>query len=132
MLCRRTLVLIFSVVLIARTFHCIATGVSLAALAVQPVNSESPPLRNPDDADPNESGCICQGALVPPLVTAEAAGLTRLLACPLTCLLAGQTAAGRLVVPVEPDIGLCYEQYLLGPPPLGGKALRAWTHLLLI
>ena len=122
------MVLIFSAVLIARTFHCIATGISLAALAVQPANSESPPLRNPDDADPNESGCICRGALVPPLVTAEAAGLTLLAACPL----AGQSAAERLVVPVEPDIGRSYARYLLGPPPLGGKALRAWTHLLLI
>ncbi|HEX4142596.1 MAG TPA: hypothetical protein VHY91_03525 [Pirellulales bacterium] len=128
MLSRRTLVLIFSAVLIARTFHCIATGVSLAALAVQPSNSESPPLRNPDDADPNESGCICQGALVPPLVTAEAAGLDVLVACSH----AAHPAAERLVVPVEPDIGRCYEQYLLGPPPLGGKSLRAWTHLLLI
>ncbi len=128
MLSRRMLVLIFSAVLIARTFHCVATGVSLAALAVQPSNSESPPLRNPDDADPNESGCICRGALVPPLVTAEAAGLTLLPACPS----AAQTASDRLVVPVEPDIGRSYEQYLLGPPPLGGKSLRAWTHLLLI
>jgi hypothetical protein len=128
MFSRRTLVLIFSIVLIARTFHCIATGVSLAALSLRPANSASPPLRNPDDADPNESGCICQGALVPPLVTAEAAGLTLPLAYPLTVT----TAADRLVVPVEPVIGRCYEQYLLGPPPLGGKSLRAWTHLLLI
>jgi hypothetical protein len=128
MLSRRTLVLIFSIVLIARTFHCIATGISLAALAVQPANSESLPLQNPDDADPNESGCICQGALVPPLVTAEAAGLT----LPLACRLTVQTAADRPVVPVEPDIGRSYERYLLGPPPLGGKALRVWTHLLLI
>ena len=52
--------------------------------------------------------------------------------CRSPARLAVQTAADRLVVPVEPDIGRCYEQYLLGPPPLGGKALRAWTHLLLI
>ena len=128
MLSRRMLVLIFSIVLLGRTCHCIATGVSLSALALQPANPECPPLQNPDDADPNKSGCICQGALVPPLVTAEAAGLTLPVACPLTV----PAAANRLVVLVEPDIGRSYDQYLLGPPPLGGKSLRTWTHLLLI
>ena len=67
-------------------------------------------------------------ALVPPLVTAEAAGLSLPLAGPMTA----PTVADRLVVLVTPDIGRSYDQYLLGPPPLGGKALRAWTHLLLI
>ena len=41
MLSRRMLVLIFSIVLIGRTCHCIATGVSLSALA------SSRQIRNP-------------------------------------------------------------------------------------
>jgi hypothetical protein len=125
---RRIMVVVFTLAIAVRLIHCLYIDALLPSLAVQAAMAEFPPLQNPNDSNPNETCCICKGAIVPPLVTAEAAGLTS----PLPSQIAGIIAAEQPAVTLRPDIGRPLAQYLLGPPPLGGKTLRAMTHLLLI
>ena len=125
---RWMLTLLLATAILGRMFHCLYVDTQLPGMAVQSPAAQLPPLESPNDFDPNESCCLCKGAVVPPLLTAQAAGLTSPLASPLAVVAAGNPA---VVVP-SPNIGRAYDQYLLGPPPLGGRALRALTHLLLI
>ena len=117
---RWMLTLLLASAILGRTFHCLYVDTQLPGMAVQSRTAELPPLQSPNDFDPNESCCLCKGAVIPPLLTADAAGLTSALASPLAVV-----AAGNPVVVPSSRIGRAYDQYLLGPPPLGGRAVRA-------
>ncbi len=75
------LILLFAAAILGRTFHCLSVEARIASLALQTANADIPPLENSNDVDPNESCCICKGAIVPPLVTAQDSGLLHWLDC---------------------------------------------------
>ena len=51
-----------TLVIVARGAECLATSAELCARVAR--SQEQPPLEDPRDGDPNESGCLCRGALV--------------------------------------------------------------------
>ncbi len=124
---RWMLTLLFASAILGRTFHCLYVDTQLPGMAVQSRTAELPPLQSPNDFDPNESCCLCKGAIVPPLLTADAAGLTSPLPSPLAVVAAGDPV---VVVPAPASAGpmtsICSVRRRLG----AGRC--ALTHLLLI
>lgn len=51
-----------AVVIVGRGLNCLYTTANLCARTL--VASPAAPLSNPTDADPNETGCLCRGALL--------------------------------------------------------------------
>jgi hypothetical protein len=56
-------VMLLALVLVLRGVHCLYVEAELCA-AARAAQSESPPLADPSESDPNETGCLCKGALV--------------------------------------------------------------------
>ena len=128
MLVRRIFVLLLATILVGRTLHCCYVEASLCTGAVAQGDAGHPPLRNPNDSDPNETGCICKGVVVNApapfdAVRASLESLHLLAAPPESC-----AVAGAIDAPGNRPVA----RHLLGPPPLGGKALRAYFGSLLI
>jgi hypothetical protein len=62
MLTRKLFIGALALVILGRGVHCLCLDASLCARATE-AGSERP-LTDPTESDPNESGCICKGALV--------------------------------------------------------------------
>jgi hypothetical protein len=62
MTARKLLVACLALVLVSRTLHCLATGVDLC-IAARTTPADARPLADPSATDPNETGCICKGAI---------------------------------------------------------------------
>jgi hypothetical protein len=102
--------------ILGRTVHCLYLDASLCALAA--TNSETQPVTDPTDSDPNETGCICKGALLR-----------------VSCLLAELQQQSKLISPalLSPAPTAYVPQWcgdsagadFLRPLPCSGKALRA-------
>src|SRR5260221_5804282 len=63
MLARRVFIGCLALVLLSRTVHSMYVDAVLCAHAAK-AQEESAPLSDPTESDPNESGCLCKGALV--------------------------------------------------------------------
>jgi hypothetical protein len=107
-----------ALVLLTRTVHCLYVDATLCAGAVA-AQSESRPLSDPDESDPNESGCICKGAIfgAPCLIPEPERQLSLL--SPLDAACAPAVGAHRLQF--EPTLAEFFP-----PPPLSARAVRAW------
>ena len=129
MLAQRIFVFSIVVVLVARTLHCCYVGATLCAGAEQAAGDNRLPLTNPDDRDPNETGCICKGA-----VAIQAPGLFEAIRPSLDQVdpLARPVVAVELAAQLDGAAGRLGDRHLLGPPPLGGMLLRAWLGSLLV
>jgi hypothetical protein len=117
MLARKLLVGCLALVLLTRTVHCLYLDVALCAAAAT-AHSHTPPLSDPTDSDPNESGCLCKGALfgTPCLIAALPLQGKLLLPAPIKCS-AGVVAVGPQSAPAL--------RGSLSPPPVSGRMLRA-------
>jgi hypothetical protein len=128
MLARRIFVLLLATILIGRTLHCCYTSAVLCAGAVRADDSSGAPLTDPADMDPNESGCICKGAIVNAPTVLD---LWRAAANELDSLAAALPPADVASPVLQVQAGPA-DRHVLGPPPLGGRALRAWLGSLLV
>jgi hypothetical protein len=125
---RRIFVLLMATIVVGRTLHCCYTNAVLCGGGQQVDGASGEPLRDPADMDPNETGCICKGAVVnvPSVLAALRTSADEL--NPLAASL--QPADGASAASQPRD--LPGDRQLLGPPPLGGRALRAWLGSLLV
>ncbi len=119
MLARRLFVGCLAIVLLARAVHCLYVDVSLCTLATAG-NHDTPPISDPKEADPNESGCLCKGALLgtPCLLAGveqqnKLLSLSHLVLTPVASVLDVQSSG-------EPTA-----RDLLWRPPRSGRVLRA-------
>src|SRR6476620_3754501 len=62
---RRALVACLMLVVVARGLHCLYTDAIICARAVESAGGAQP-LADPADTDPNESSCLCKGAIFTP------------------------------------------------------------------
>ena len=62
---RRLFVACLILVVVARGLRCLCTDVMICAYAVA-TNTGAQPLYDPTETDPNESGCLCKGAIFTP------------------------------------------------------------------
>jgi hypothetical protein len=62
MLARKLLVSALALVVLIRAVHCLHVDAEACA-AAKAAGTDSPPLADPTDSDPNESGCLCKGAV---------------------------------------------------------------------
>jgi hypothetical protein len=119
MFARRLFVGCLALVLIARTVHCLYVDVSLCASAAGESNGNRP-LSDPNESDPNESGCLCKGALViVPSLPADLERQSESLAA--ADLMLAPSALGldlQLAAQATP-------QDLSWPPPRSGRMVRA-------
>jgi hypothetical protein len=69
MLARRLLVGLLALVLGVRATHCLYLDAALCAHAAAAEDS-APPISDPADTDPNETGCLCKGVVytAPPVL----------------------------------------------------------------
>jgi hypothetical protein len=104
-----------ALVLLARAVHCLYVDVALCAYA-STLATDSRPLSDPTETDPNESGCLCKGALVET-------------PCPLADLQNSLTAPAQVtlapVVGLAPSTSGPTPQELLWRPPRSGRMVRA-------
>ncbi|MBI3838177.1 MAG: hypothetical protein HY288_09635 [Planctomycetia bacterium] len=119
MLARRLFVGCLALVIFARAVHCLYVDVRLCALATA-ADRETPPISDPQEADPNESGCLCKGAPVGiPCLLADLEQQGKLIA--LAHLVLTPTASvSDLQSSAEPDA-----RDLLWRPPRSGRMVRA-------
>ena len=119
---RHLFVILLATVLVGRTLHCCYVEAALC----RPAGTSDPdsrPLTNPNDNDPNETGCICKGAVLKAPAPLEAVRSQLEAFNPL----AGPAEPAALA-PLAPDVSSRpLEPHLLGPPPLGGRALRPYS-----
>ncbi len=118
MFARALWVACLSTVLLVRTAHCLYVEATLCERACAAASAD-PPLSDPCESDPNESGCICRGAIfIAPceVPTLERQGdlLPPLDHCPIA--VPGNPCAQR-----EPA-----RASLFPPPQLSARAVRAW------
>ncbi len=104
-----------ALVLLARAVHCLYVDAALCAYA-SAARTDSRPLSDPTEADPNESGCLCKGALVQ--TACPLADLQNVLTVPAQIVLAP-------VVALTPSASAPTPQELLWRPPRSGRMLRA-------
>lgn len=113
---RTLLVTCLALVLVSRTLHCLATGVDLC-VAARSTPADARPLADPNATDPNETGCICRGAVfVAPFVPAE---LER---APLVAPPVEREAVGQPLVSIRLERTILDDS---GPPLGSGRKLRA-------
>ena len=114
MLDRRWLTACLALSVLARCVHCLYTDANLCARVLSPHPVQ--PLSNPADYDPNESGCVCKGAIRAPSCELSDTQLSPAL---------------HLVVAAVPDtlvcpmIGNATARDLWLPPPVSAHAMRA-------
>jgi hypothetical protein len=119
MLARRLFVGCLAIVLLARAVHCLYVDVSLCALATAGAQ-DTPPISDPKEADPNESGCLCKGALLGlPCLLADLDQQSKLLS-PIHLVLSPVALIADLQSSGEPTA-----QELLWRPPRSGRVVRA-------
>jgi hypothetical protein len=119
MLARRLFVGCLAFVLLARAVHCLYVDVSLCALATDRAQ-DTPPISDPKEADPNESGCLCKGALLGlPCLLADLDQQSKLLS-PIHLVL----TPAALIVDLQSS-GEPTARELLWRPPRSGRVLRA-------
>ena len=119
MLARRLFVGCLALVLIARAVHCLYVDVSFCAQATAS-DRGTRPLSDPNEADPNESGCLCKGALVGgPCLLADLEQQTKLLST-AHLVLAPAISVLDLQSTPEPTA-----RDLLWRPPRSGRMVRA-------
>lgn len=116
MVARKLFVGCLALVLLTRAVHCLCVDVSLCAHAAS--NQSESPLSDPKDTDPNESGCLCKGALLGGHCLPTDLQSHAKLVLPSQLALAPTFLA--LQVPSEPS-----SQDFLWPPPRSGNLLRA-------
>ena len=115
MLARQLFVGCLALVLLARAVHCLYVDATLCASATV-LETDSRPLSDPTETDPNESGCLCKGALVEtPCPLAE---LQKSLTVPMRIVLAPSVGWAASASPRTP-------QDLSWRPPRSGSTLRA-------
>jgi hypothetical protein len=117
MLARKLLVSALALVVLMRAVHCLHVDAEACA-AAKAAGTDSPPLADPTDSDPNESGCLCKGAVfVAPCIVPASHRANDLLSIadfpvmPLHKALAAQSRPAA-------DPGLA-------PSPVSGRMLRA-------
>jgi hypothetical protein len=113
---RKLLVICLAVVLVSRTLHCLATGVDLC-IAVRTTPADARPLSDPSATDPNETGCICKGAVFVAAFLPADLVRTQWVAPPAECQVVGQP-----LVAIRPDPAILDDS---GPPLGSGRKLRA-------
>jgi hypothetical protein len=119
MLVRRLFVGCLALVLLARAVHCLYVDVSLCAQAT--ASDQGPrPISDPNESDPNESGCLCKGALVGgPCLLADLEQQSKLLS-PAHLILAPAASVLDLQSVEGPTA-----RDLLWRPPRSGRMVRA-------
>ncbi len=117
MLARQLFVLCLTLVLFTRAVHCLYVDAGLCARAATAAGGTQP-LSDPTESDPNESGCLCKGALVTaPCLIVDLETQTKLIsAAQLVPAPAGFLPAWSTERTV---------QDLLWPPPRSGRMVRA-------
>jgi hypothetical protein len=113
---RRWLTACLAVALLVRGVHCLYTDAGLCALTLTPAGAQ--PWEDSGESDPNESGCLCKGAIPgPSCVTPCSALRSNLLSAPHAA--AVLPASGCEFPGAKParDLSL--------PPPLSALAVRA-------
>jgi hypothetical protein len=117
MFARKLFVGCLSLVILARAVHCLYVDAGLCALAAD-TQTDTRPMTDPTSTDPNESGCLCKGALiVAPCLPADMrteGQLASLAAIDLA------PSAFATVAQLEPTV-----QSRVYPPPLSARAMRA-------
>jgi len=128
MLNRPLLTVVMGLALLSRTVHCLYTTADLCALAAADRSPAGRPLTNPTAADPNESGCICKGALVAHADLLSPVSLALKAPSPFEVMRVADCradeAAARAAAVIDLAAASC--------PPIYGRALRAWVASLLI
>ena len=119
MLARRLFVGCLALVLLTRAVHCLCVDVSLCAQAIG--SDQGPrPISDPNESDPNESGCLCKGALVGgPCLLADIEQQSKLLS-PAHPFLVAAASVLDLQSETEPTA-----RDLLWRPPRSGRMVRA-------
>ncbi len=117
MLAHKLLVCCLTLVLLTRTVHCLYVDATLCAGAAA-AQSDSPPLSDPTDSDPNESGCLCKGALFGTACLVPDVRLQSKLLWPAS--IARSPAVVAIGLRSEP-----VSRGFLTPPPPSGRVLRA-------
>lgn len=118
MFARKLFVGFLTLVLLARGVHCLYVDVAACA-GCEASRSDTPPLSDPCDSDPDESGCLCKGALLKtPTLIAGLERQSRLISPAGVAPSAAVATVGPQIVPTLRDF--------LSPPPLSGRAVRAW------
>ncbi len=125
---RHYFILLMAAVLVGRTLHCCYVQAGLCGSSILTGEAANGPLSNPNDNDPNESGCICKGAVLKAPAVFEAVRSQLESLNPL----AGPAGPSRLAVTDPASQRRPIDRHLLGPPLLGGRALRAYLGSLLI
>src|SRR5690349_14348399 len=94
---RKLLLCCMTLVIAVRGIECLATGAELCARVAR--CQQEVPLDDPRDGDPNESGCLCRGALVQ--VVSPVAVLKENLQSWTQLLVSDAALASFLVQPVD-------------------------------
>ena len=119
MFARRLFVGCLALVLLTRAVHCLYVDVGLYAQSTANDQGERP-ISDPNESDPNESGCLCKGALIGSCgLLADLEQQSKLLALVHPCL----TPMGSVL-----DLQSATEpaaRDLLWRPPRSGRMLRA-------
>lgn len=115
---RKLLMIVLAAVLVVRGIHCLRVEAELCACA-KAAHSQSPPLADPSDADPNETGCLCKGALV--TTAACPAGELRPQAGFGWLVVAGTSSSFNALALAGDDRAPSERM----PSPLSGRTLRA-------
>jgi hypothetical protein len=113
---RRWLTTCLAIALLVRGVHCLYTDAGLCALTLTPAGSQ--PWEDSGESDPNESGCLCKGAIPGPSCVAPCSELRSTLhfaAYPAMTLPSSECACPG-AKPAR-DLSL--------PPPLSALAVRA-------
>ena len=119
MLARKLFVGCLALVLLARAAHCLYVDVSLCALAAAG-GQDTAPISDPTEADPNESGCLCKGALLgTPCLLADLNQQNKLLST-AQLVLTPLASVADLQSSGEPTA-----RDLLWRPPRSGRVVRA-------
>jgi hypothetical protein len=117
MFARRLFIGCLALVVLTRALHCLHVDATLCAAAAA-ARSATPPLCDPCESDPNESGCLCKGVVfAPPCLVADLEYRGKLLA---TATVGPRPAAAALALRPHPSL-----HDLLAPVLPSGRVLRA-------
>ncbi len=116
MFARKLFVGCLALVILARAVHCLYVDAGLCALAAD-TQGESRPLSDPTATDPNESGCLCKGALIiAPCLPADLLSESHWASLAAIDLTPAYATVARLEQTAHPRV--C-------PPPLSAREVRA-------
>lgn len=118
MVARKLWVGCLALVILARAVHCLYVDAGLCAVVMTVCTQSDTPLSDPNATDPNESGCLCKGALVVVPDLLADMQIERQIATLATFDLTPSAIAN--VAQFEPTL-----EARVCPPPLSAGALRA-------